>query len=84
LLSFTKKVVEGCPVPVVIAGGPKVGSDEELLKMVYDAVVVAGGAGLSIGRNVFQHRDVAKITKALSEIVHNKITVEEALKILQS
>jgi class I fructose-bisphosphate aldolase len=79
-----KKVVEGCPVPVVIAGGPKVGSDEELLKMVYDAVVVAGGAGLSIGRNVFQHRDVAKITKALSEIVHNKITVEEALKILQS
>ncbi|EDP73056.1 fructose-bisphosphate aldolase, partial [Hydrogenivirga sp. 128-5-R1-1] len=70
------------PVPVVIAGGPKVNSDEELLKMVYDAVVVAGGAGLSIGRNVFQHRDVAKITKALSEIVHNNITVEEALKIL--
>jgi class I fructose-bisphosphate aldolase len=74
--------VEGCPVPVVIAGGPKVDSDEALLKMVYDAVVVAGGAGLSIGRNIFQHRDVALITSVLSKIVNEGISVEEALKLL--
>jgi len=78
-----RKVVEGCPVPVVIAGGPKVSSDEELLRMVYDAVVVAGCAGLSIGRNVFQHKDVAKITKVLSKIVHENISVEEALEMLR-
>jgi class I fructose-bisphosphate aldolase len=77
-----RKVVEGCPVPVVIAGGPKVDSDEALLKMVYDAVVVAGGAGLSIGRNIFQHRDVALITSVLSKIVNEGISVEEALKFL--
>jgi len=78
-----RKVVEGCPVPVVIAGGPKVNSDKELLQMVYDAVVVAGGAGLSIGRNVFQHKDVSKITSVLAKIVHEGITVEEALKLLE-
>lgn len=78
-----RKVVEGCPIPVVIAGGPKVKNDRELLQMVYDAVVVAGGAGLSIGRNVFQHRDVEKITKVLSKIVHENITVDEALEILE-
>ena len=77
-----REVVEGCPVSVVIAGGPKVNSDEELLRMVYDAVVVAGCAGLSIGRNVFQHDNVEKITKVLSKIVHENITVEEALEIL--
>ncbi len=79
-----RKVVEGCPVPVVIAGGPKVNSDKELLQMVYDAVVVAGCAGLSIGRNVFQHRDVKKITKVLAKIVHENIAVDEALKLLES
>jgi len=77
-----KKVVEGCPVPVVIAGGPKVSSDRELLQMIYDAVVVAGCAGLSVGRNIFQHEDVSRITRVLSKIVHENITVDEALKIL--
>ena len=77
-----REVVEGCPVPVVIAGGPKVNSDKELLKMVYDAVVVAGCAGLSIGRNVFQHDNVEKITRVLSKIVHEGITVDEALDML--
>ncbi|MCX7738439.1 MAG: 2-amino-3,7-dideoxy-D-threo-hept-6-ulosonate synthase [Hydrogenothermaceae bacterium] len=80
--SFSK-VVEGCPVPVVIAGGPKVDSDEALLRMVYDAVVLAKGAGLSIGRNIFQHRDVSKITTVLSKIVHEGLNVEEVLSILK-
>ncbi len=78
-----REVVEGCPVPVVIAGGPKVHSDRELLQMIYDAVVVAGGAGLSVGRNVFQHDDVSKITYVLSKIVHEGISVDEAMKILE-
>ncbi|HIE59582.1 MAG TPA: fructose-bisphosphate aldolase [Persephonella sp.] len=75
-----KKVVKGCPVPVVIAGGPKVNSDKELLQMIYDAVVKAGCAGLSVGRNVFQHDNIVGITRALSKIVHKNATVDEALK----
>ncbi|MDI6643470.1 MAG: 2-amino-3,7-dideoxy-D-threo-hept-6-ulosonate synthase [Methanobacteriaceae archaeon] len=78
-----KEVIDGCPVPLVIAGGPKVETDEELLQMVKNAVDV-GGAGVAIGRNIFQAKSPQKTTRAISEIVHNNLEVEEALKILQS
>ena len=74
-----KEVTSGCPVPVIIAGGPKVESDRDVLQIVYDAMQ-AGGAGVSIGRNVFQHSNVAGITKAISQIVIDDASVEEALK----
>ncbi len=65
-----EEVIEGCFVPVVIAGGEKMETDEDVIKMVKGAIT-AGGAGVSIGRNVFQHDDPTKIVKAISEIVHN-------------
>ncbi len=77
-----KEVVDGCPVPVIIAGGPKVETDKQLLEMVYDAINV-GGAGIAIGRNVFQAKDPAKMTKALVEIVHNGMKPDEALEIIK-
>jgi len=76
-----KEVVEGCPVPVVIAGGPKVETEEELLQMVKDSVE-AGGAGVAIGRNIFQAESPANMTRAIAAIVHKEIDVEEALKML--
>jgi len=76
-----KEVVSSCPVPVIIAGGPKVETSRDALEMVYGSLK-AGGAGLSIGRNVFQHKDPTKMVKALSALVHQKASVEEALKIL--
>jgi fructose-bisphosphate aldolase/2-amino-3,7-dideoxy-D-threo-hept-6-ulosonate synthase len=76
-----RKVVEGCPVPVVIAGGPKVDTTRSFLEMIYNAVK-AGCAGVSIGRNVFQHRDPVAMTKALVGIVHEDMSVNQALKIL--
>jgi predicted phospho-2-dehydro-3-deoxyheptonate aldolase len=79
--SFTD-VVEGCPVPVVIAGGPKMDSDEDIFKMV-DGALGAGAAGLSIGRNAFQHEKPDKIIEALCKMVHEGASVEEAVKILQ-
>lgn len=78
-----KEVVRGCYVPVIIAGGPKVETVREVLQMVHDSIK-AGGAGLSIGRNVFQHENPTKMVKALSAIVHNGSSVEESLKILVS
>lgn len=77
-----KEVVEGALVPVVIAGGPKVGTDEELLQMVKDSIEV-GGAGVAFGRNLFQAENPGKITKAISEVVHNDLEVNEALKFLK-
>ena len=77
-----KEVVEGALAPVVIAGGPKVDTDEELLQMVKDSIEV-GGAGVAFGRNLFQAENPGKITKAISEVVHNDLEVNEALKFLK-
>ena len=76
-----KVVVESCPVPVVIAGGPKCKSIQEVLQTTSDALK-AGAAGVSIGRNVFQCESPTQISKALSAIVHQGATVEQALKLL--
>ena len=77
-----REVVEGCFVPVVIAGGPKMNTDSEVLEMVKGSIE-AGGAGVSIGRNAFQHKNPSLIVKAISKIVHENSTVEEALKVLE-
>ena len=79
--SFSE-VVQGCPVPVVIAGGPKMDSDEDIFKMVAGALK-AGAAGVSIGRNAFQHEKPDKIVEALCKMVHEGASVEDAVKILQ-
>jgi fructose-bisphosphate aldolase/2-amino-3,7-dideoxy-D-threo-hept-6-ulosonate synthase len=76
-----KEVVRSCYVPVIVAGGPKVDTVREVFQMVHDSIK-AGGAGLSIGRNVFQHENPTKMVKALSAIVHRGASVDEALKIL--
>jgi predicted phospho-2-dehydro-3-deoxyheptonate aldolase len=76
-----KEVVRSCYVPVIIAGGPRVETVREVLQMVHDSIK-AGGAGLSIGRNVFQHENPTLMVKALSAIVHRNASVNEALKIL--
>lgn len=76
-----KTVTESCPIPVVIAGGPKCKSLTDVLQTTFDALQ-AGAAGISIGRNVFQCDDPTKITKALCSIVHQGATVVQAQKIL--
>ncbi|MCK5594970.1 2-amino-3,7-dideoxy-D-threo-hept-6-ulosonate synthase [bacterium] len=77
------KVVEGCPIPVVIAGGEKAANDSEVLKNVKNSLE-AGGAGVSIGRNAFQHRHPKKMVEAICKIVHEDVSVKEALVILDS
>lgn len=78
-----RDVVEGCFVPVVIAGGPKMDSDKDILEMVKGSLD-AGGAGVSIGRNVFQHRSPEKIIRAFAALIHEGSCVEDAMKILNS
>ena len=77
-----KEVCRGALAPVVIAGGPKMDSDMDILHMVHDSMV-AGGRGVSIGRNVFQNKNVPGITKAISSIVLEGYSVEEAAKFLK-
>jgi class I fructose-bisphosphate aldolase len=75
------RVVEGCGVPVVIAGGPKMSSDMEILEMVHGAMS-AGAAGVSIGRNIFQHENPAAILRSVSGIVHDSKKVDECLELM--
>ena len=74
-------VCAGCCVPVVIAGGELMGSDREIFQMVSDSLK-AGGSGISIGRNVFQHPRRVDLVRALKAIVHSNATVEQALEIM--
>lgn len=66
-----KDVIDGCPVPVVIAGGPKIESEDDLLRMIEDAMD-CGAIGVSIGRNIFQAKDRVAITKKICKIVHGE------------
>lgn len=77
-----REVTKGCPVPVVIAGGPKMSTTQDVLEMVKDSIE-AGGAGTSIGRNVFQAEDPTKMVRAFNSIVHEGVSVEEAMKELK-
>jgi len=77
-----REVVTGCPAPVVIAGGPKMESDEEIFKMV-ESALKAGAAGVSIGRNAFQHEKPDRMVAALSKMVHQNASIEEATETLK-
>ncbi|MGQ4874711.1 MAG: 2-amino-3,7-dideoxy-D-threo-hept-6-ulosonate synthase [Promethearchaeia archaeon] len=73
-----KEVVDGCMVPVIIAGGEK-GGLEEILEITKQSIEV-GGAGVAFGRNVFQAEDPTKVVRALYYIVHKGYDVKEAMK----
>ena len=77
-----REVVEGCPVPVVIAGGEKMETDRDLLAMV-EGALKAGAAGVSIGRNAFQHKDPIRIVQAIGRMTHQHWDAEKALEFLK-
>jgi len=76
-----EKVVDTCPVPVVIAGGKKT-SEKDALKMAYDAIQ-AGASGVDMGRNIFQSDNPAAMIKAVRAIVHKKATPDEAYGVFE-
>ncbi len=77
------KVVKGCPVPVIIAGGPKCDTEREVLEFVHDGMS-RGAVGLNLGRNVWQSPHPLAMVKALRAIVHEKASVKLALEIFQA
>lgn len=77
-LESFKKVVEGCPIPVVILGGEKTEDDSLLFQNILDSLE-AGGAGVAIGRNIWQGGRTKKMTRAIVGLVHEGWTLEQAL-----
>jgi putative autoinducer-2 (AI-2) aldolase len=77
-----EKVIETCPVPIVIAGGKKQ-PENEALEMAYNAMN-AGAIGVDMGRNIFQSTDPVGMVKAVNAIVHNKYKPKEAYDLFKS
>ena len=63
------KVAEGCPVPVVLAGGPKTENDLEVLEFVYKGMQ-EGAIGVNLGRNIWQNSRPRGMARALQAIIH--------------
>ena len=76
-----EKVVTGCPVPVIMAGGPQVDTELEVLEFVHDGMQ-KGAIGVNLGRNIWQNDFPVAMIKAIRAIVHEKATAKEAEEIL--
>ena len=71
------KVVNGCPVPVIMAGGPKCETEMEVFEFVHDGMQ-KGSIGINLGRNVWKHPHPVAMAKALNAIVHRKASPRDA------
>ena len=76
------KVVEGCPVPVVIAGGPICETELEVFEFVHDGLQ-KGAIGINLGRNVWKHKHPVPMMRAIRAIIHDNATAKEALDIFE-
>jgi putative autoinducer-2 (AI-2) aldolase len=72
------KVTNGCPVPVVMAGGPKCETALEVFDFVYDGMQ-KGAIGVNLGRNVWQDPHPVAMMSALNSVVHDNATPQQAL-----
>ena len=77
-----EKVTGGCPVPVVIAGGPKCETELEVFEFVYDGIQ-KGAIGVNLGRNVWQHPHPVPMMRGLNAIIHKNSTPREAQELFE-
>ena len=75
-----EKIVESCPVPIVIAGGPKLETERDAFKMAYDAIQ-KGAAGVDMGRNIWQNDNPVGMIKGVRAVVHENASPDEAFEI---
>jgi putative autoinducer-2 (AI-2) aldolase len=71
------RVTRGCPVPVIMAGGPQVDTEREVFEFVNDGMQ-KGAIGVNLGRNIWQNDFPVAMIKAMRAIIHKKATVKEA------
>ena len=74
-----EKVVEGCPVPVIIAGGKKLSNEKDVLRLTFNAVK-SGATGVDMGRNIWQSDYPVAMIQAVRSVVHEGFDVESAYR----
>ncbi len=77
-----EKIIENCPVPVVIAGGKKI-PEADALKLAYNGIK-KGAVGVDMGRNIFQSEHPVPMIRAVREVVHNNMTAKKALDLYET
>ncbi|MCX5715594.1 MAG: 3-hydroxy-5-phosphonooxypentane-2,4-dione thiolase [Candidatus Omnitrophica bacterium] len=77
-----EKVVKSCPVPLVIAGGPKLNTEMDAINLAYKAVR-SGAKGVDMGRNIWQSKNPVGMIKAIRSIVHEGATPKKAQQFLK-
>jgi len=77
-----EKVVRSCPVPVVVAGGPKLETEMDALNLAHDAIR-SGARGVDMGRNIWQSPNAVGMIRAIRSIVHEGASAKEASKLLK-
>jgi putative autoinducer-2 (AI-2) aldolase len=77
------KVTQGCPVPVVIAGGPKTESELEVFEFVYDGIQ-KGAIGVNLGRNIWQNAKPAAMARALQALIHENTAPKDAYELYRT
>jgi len=75
-----EKVAMGCPVPVVMAGGPRTETELEVFEFVHDGMQ-RGAIGVNLGRNIWQNEHPVAAIKAIRAIIHEGATTEQAQEI---
>ena len=76
-----EKVVESCPVPIIVAGGKKI-PERDALQLTFNAIK-GGAVGVDMGRNIWQSEHPVSMIKAVRAIVHNNQNVDQAFKLYQ-
>ena len=77
------KVAESTPVPLVIAGGPRLKTELDVLQLAYDAVQ-QGAIGVDMGRNIWQSENSIAMIQAIRKIVHEHASVQQAQELFNN
>ena len=77
-----EKVVEGCPVPVVMAGGPQVDTELQVFEFVHDGLQ-KGAIGVNLGRNIWQNDYPVAMIKAIRALIHENATPKQAQEVYE-
>lgn len=66
-----REVVESCPIPILVLGGSRMNSDEEVVQVTRD-IVRSGAAGIFFGRNIFQSGNVPSLMQKIHGALKEK------------
>ena len=77
-----EKVVQSCPVPIIVAGGKKI-PERDALQLTYNSIK-GGAVGVDMGRNIWQSEHPVAMIKAVRSIVHGNSNVDQAYKYIKN